>query len=206
MKRKRLKITPNECCQYILIEYAELRQEIRFFLQGQISVLTIYISISGVLLGLIAANTRTQDQLVAIVCFSLAPGVSAFFGVLFLDLVFRQRCLGHYIAQMEESLMQHIVMYSNFELPTNVLCWETNLEQDDHKFFAAKRLKYYLFLGLFLVSPPFATYIGYDKLAMSLYETLHNFMFYIIIGCVSYALFLFFAIVYIVKILRIAKI
>ncbi len=125
-----------------------------------------------------------------------------FFGVVFLDLVFRQVYLGRYLSNVEKETLAFIKVFLKCDLPSGIFCWETELQKEDHKFFATNRLRYYFFIGMFLIVPPLSVYIGITLLCQSIQTILQLHNIYLLIGLFTYISFAIFLVIYIIRILR----
>lgn len=89
----------------MLIEYGELRSEIRGCMQLQCTLLTLFVTAIGIVFALLFktdGNDITDGMTIQSVGVCLIPGISAFCGVLWLDQVFRQVRIGSYIYELEE--------------------------------------------------------------------------------------------------------
>ncbi len=182
---------------YISEDYKHAKEELLTTIELQYKILSILVTASAaVFVYILDRDENESRQLVFCACL-IVPGLYAFFGIMWLDQVYRQRRLAAYMFMLEE-LMQHSDPWYNG--------WEHfvqgNREEDKRNW--PSRFYYHICLGLFFAFPP-ATYIfACVYKAGNVVSSQHELHIPARLGIGLYIAFLVFAIIYIISILALA--
>lgn len=205
---KKKNINTELSFQALMAEYSELRQELRSMLQHQFTIISIAVSILGVLfvLGLnIYSSEFFKVDMFPVICFIfhiIVPGASSFLGIMWLDTVYRQVELGTYTALLGERVR---TLLSNPEL----MNWEQWLQSQTQKKVDGKiqkksllekstYYKYYICIGLFVVLPIASAIFGLFLIDFQCCVALP----YLVIAFLVYSLFILFTCVYVLRIIK----
>lgn len=133
-----------------LVEYKELRTELREVIARQNSVLLSSIAqfatLMGLILGLLSADTPLNEETFAgtILCF-LIPCITMILGIIWLDLAYRQINIGSYVYQIEKQAIEMLHLGSGENLARKVLFWEHHINNLEKKrFFTGGNIWSYL--------------------------------------------------------------
>jgi len=187
----------------ILIEYREMKSESVHKLQIQITMVSLYLTVFGVLLT-IALNKNIDEGAVLLSPYffcCLIPCVMIFIAILWLDQVYRQIKIAIYISFLEKKV-NNILGLDN-TLISSALFWEQwmHLNTTTKERINISQLFYYICLGVFFLCPVLSCLAGayLSKWAIC------NFIAPLSITIVGYLIFLFFSVLYIIRILQCDK-
>lgn len=145
----------------VLTEYKEMKAESIHKLQVQITIISIYVTVFGVLLslGLEDITRQPQDKKAYAVLSSpnffslIVPAVAICIAVIWLDQVYRQIKIAVYIAYLEKKINMILGVPNN--IYSSAMFWEQWLRNNksDRGKFNASQTFYYICLGIFLASP-----------------------------------------------------
>lgn len=209
MKREKLNI--------ILTEYSALKEEEKNIFSFQFTVLGIWITFIGVLLGVLFSNISSIEEyafsqsdgkydkmqeiitnleimpqsreIISLLLFILIPGVCAFFGLVWLDLTTRFIKEAHYIFVIEHKILKEYPDPIGFD---HFIFEETR----DVGFFKINYLYYYIVIGVISLSLVLTLYCLYEFRDLYIVTS-----FSIIVFCIILLVILFFGVMYIKKIL-----
>lgn len=150
----------NHAWDAIMAEYTALRTESRDKQKMQFTILSLIVSAISIVFGLTATVKINEAKSFLLVLYLfLLPCTIMFFGILWLDQVYRQVMIGTYIAHIEEKINKILTTDASADMP--YVYWEHWLSKrrPTHEFFNKPNYYYtYICLGTLLVLPV-ATYV-----------------------------------------------
>ena len=180
-------------------DYKQAKNELLTTVELQYKILSILVTATAAVFVYIMDRDENEiRQLVFCACL-IVPGLFAFFGILWLDQVYRQRRLAAYIYTLEELYRQMDTCYGGLE---HFVLGDRGKDRLNWP----SRFYYYICAGLFFFFPP-ATYILACLYkagnVLSAHHELHGPAWF---GIALYLAFLFFAVLYIRSILLLANV
>lgn len=180
---------------YLIEDYIAAKTELRSTIDMQYKILSILVTATAAVF--VYLFKKDISKLVFCGCL-IIPGIYAFFGILWLDQVYRQRRLAAYIYEIET----YEVLPSNPS--TSVTGWEhyVRTKRSFTNTNTPSRYYYYICLGLFFFFP-FFTYLFSSIFSGGSALNVNNPLFSpSLLGIILYVAFVFFAILYIKSILE----
>lgn len=101
MKRKQEK---NQAVQAMLTEYTALRAEAQMFDSIAIAIATLNFTLLGVIVTLVLKESEASVKLMQWTFYFIIPCLSMFFGLLWVDQLFRRARFGAYFSYLEEKI------------------------------------------------------------------------------------------------------
>ena len=175
-------------------EYKAAKAEILSAINLQYTILSILAAATASIF-LYLFEKKSGDIYKSIICINLIiPGLYAFFGILWLDQVYRHRRLASFVFQIEKN---------NNMQPG----WEhaVSSQRKEKKIVGPCRYYYYVCLGLFILISPatfyFAKYYFTKTQSINLLRLTNYYSIFIFAGIAFYVIFLVFCSAYIIAIL-----
>lgn len=148
----------------LMMEYNALRTESREKQKAQFTIISLIVSSISIVFGLTAnLEPNAAEVSLPILYYALLPCTTMFFGILWLDQVYRQVMIGTYIVQIEKkvnSLFHDLNLPSDLSYPMN---WEQWLSKrrPTHEFWKKPNYYYtYICSGTFTLLPIVIYFIG----------------------------------------------
>lgn len=185
--------------KYCIEEYRAAKTEILSTIDFQFRIISIIVTATAA--AFVYLFKQNLHQVVISACL-LIPGIYSFFGVLWLDQVYRQRRLAAYIFEIESA--------SNiFEVGDSKLIngWKHFVREKrlGKCINIPSRCYYFICLGLFFFFPIATVIFTYIYKADGIFNPEHELFRLVILGSLLYVVFLVFAIFYIISILSLSK-
>ena len=180
---------------YLIEDYIAAKTELRSAIDMQYKILSIIVTATAAVF--VYLFKKDISKLVFCGCL-IIPGIYAFFGILWLDQVYRQRRLAAYIYEIET----YEVLPSNPS--TSVTGWE-HFVRNKRSFTntnTPSRYYYYICLGLFFFFPFFTYFFSSTFSGGSVLNVNNSLFFPSLLGIILYVAFVVFAILYIKSILE----
>ena len=196
----------KEKLEYVFIEYREIRNELRIKQERQFTMISIFISIFGVIfaqcINVIINLDAPMDHDKFIICtgflfFLVLPSISCFFGLLWLDQVYRQFRMLKYGVYLENKINK----LANVKNTANhaIVFWEHWLKTDEKTIDIKgdiSKLYYCICLVLFFVLPLISVTFGLTQIGIT------NWLFG---GIFVYICYMILSIIYIRRVLKYNK-
>ncbi len=149
---KKESLTENEktFLDVSLVEYKELRNELRDVMSRQNTVLLSAIAQFATLIGLAlnifsAESSSNKENLVASILCVLIPIVTMLLGIIWIDLTYRQINIASYIYQFEKQAIEMLHFSTSEQLSRKVLFWEHHIHNlEEKRFFKGGNIWSYL--------------------------------------------------------------
>lgn len=199
------KLKRNEMINIILKEYDMVRNETRMFFNLQFTVVGIWITLIGVLLGFIfnkfidSSSSEINASIMELILIIILPGVSDFLGMIWLDFSMRITKNAFFTYGIEEKINK-IASVNKM----NLIEWEHYKKSDSQSKTPVKLINYFYYFIMigcfFFVVPAISLYLIYifeNSLTI-------NYIYYIVFAIIEITT-LFFALIYIKKILSLDK-
>lgn len=121
-----------------LVEYKELRNELRDVMSRQNTVLLSTIAQFATLIGLAlnifsSESSPNKENLVASILCVLIPIVTMLLGIIWIDLTYRQINMASYIYQIEKQANEMLCFSTSENLSRKVLFWEHHIQNLEEK-------------------------------------------------------------------------
>ena len=199
------KLKRNEMINIILKEYDMVRNETRMFFNLQFTVVGIWITLIGVLLGFIfnkfidSSSSEINASTMELILIIILPGVSDFLGMIWLDFSMRITKNAYFTYGIEEKINK-IASVNKM----NLIEWEHYKKSDSQSKTPVKLINYFYYFIMigcfFFVVPAISLYLIY------IFENslIINYIYYIVFAIIEITT-LFFALIYIKKILSLDK-
>ena len=187
--------------EYLIEDYRFAKTELLSTIESQFTILSILVTASAAVFVFIFG----QDSLSFTICGCLIiPGLYAFFGILWLDQVYRQRRLAMYILTIERTKE-----FSGQTIEGNFLHlgWETFIKSGK-KYTSSKipsRLYYFVCLGLFLFFPSVTSIFAMCFGGINIFHAERKIFYTVVVGALLYLAYLIFSTIYVVIILKLDR-
>lgn len=187
----------------VLAEYKEVKSESIHKLQTQTTLISLYVTVLGVLLTLGLSNDITSTQKMSFLhpyfFTHVIPAIAISISILWLDQVYRQIKIAIYISHIEEKVNRLLGTANNVE--DSAMFWERWLRniEDDMGIFSPSQTFYYICLGIFILCPILSFCFGLyiNDFEIRLIPT--------VIIAIVYVIFLLLIIMYVWRILKYNK-
>lgn len=157
----------HEKIELIMSEYDMIRSETRMFFNLQFTVIGIWITLSGILIGFVLNDLSSftiNDEMTAMniilikfILSILLPGSSGFLGVIWLDFSYRIARNSYYTYQIEDKVKSMI------NTKVELLGWEHFIKSDGLKMAPVKWIDYFYYFAvmgvIFIVVPLICLYL-----------------------------------------------
>lgn len=181
-----------------LVEYKELRTELRDVMSRQNTILLSSIAQFATLIGLaltiFSSDTASnKENLVASILCLLIPIVTMLLGIIWIDLTYRQINMASYIYQIEKQAIEMLHLSTGEHLSRTVLFWEHHIHNLEEKrlFKGGNIWSYLCSLSLYVLATIGSFVLGWLLIGWKLWYIIAIIFFF------AYALFIY---VYIVNI------